>query len=336
MSIPRRTILKAGGAAGLFGIAGNATWAQSRSFNYKVGSNVPVTHPIAIRLSEAAERIKAETDGRVNVRVFHSGQLGSDTDMLSQVRSGGLELLTLPGLVLANLVPMASLNSVGFAFPDYPAVWKAMDGELGAYIRTHVARANLVCFEKVWDNGFRQMTSHTPISGPRDLVDMKIRVPQAPMLVSMFKALGAAPTPINFNELYSALQTRVVEAQENPLTIISTGKLYEVQKACALTNHSWDGYWFLANKRAFEALPDSLRAVVSKHFNDAAMAQRDDSEKLAISLQQELGTKGLAFNQPDTAAFRTTLQQARFYAEWQSKFGVEAWGQLEAAVGQLA
>jgi len=336
MNTTRRTWLKASGAVGLLAITGREAYAQSGTFNYKVGTNVPIRHPIAIRLSEAVESVRAETDGKVDIRVFPSGQLGSDTDMLSQVRSGGIEFLTMPGLILANLVPMASLNCVGFAFPDYPSVWKAMDGDLGKYIRSYIAKANLVCFEKVWDNGFRQMTSHTLISRPRDLEDLKIRVPQAPLLVSLFKALKAAPTPINFNELYTALQTRAVEAQENPLAIIATGKLNEVQKFCALTNHVWDGYWLLANKRAFEALPASLREVVSKHFNNAAMVQRDDSEKLAISLQQELAFEGLVFNRPDTTPFRAVLQEAKFYAEWQSKFGAEAWGQLEAAVGKLA
>ncbi|WP_454689930.1 TRAP transporter substrate-binding protein [Achromobacter aloeverae] len=336
MNLTRRSMLKVTAAAGLAGIAGRSAYAQPASFNYKVGTNVPVTHPIAVRLTEAAEKVKAETGGKVNIRVFPSGQLGSDTDMLSQVRSGGIELLTLPGLILANLVPMASLNSVGFAFPDYPTVWKAMDGDLGKYIRSYISKANLVVFDKVWDNGFRQLTSNKPIGGPGDLVDMKIRVPPAPLLVSLFKQLKAAPTPINFNELYSSLQTKVIEAQENPLAIIATGKLYEVQKCCALTNHGWDGYWLLGNKRAFEALPATLRDSVNRHFNDAALAQREDSEKLAASLQQDLTAKGLAFNKPDTAAFRAALQEARFYAEWKTKFGGEAWGQLEAAVGKLA
>lgn len=336
MNTLRRSILKGAAAAGLAGIAGTRAFAQAGTFNYKVATNVPVSHPIYIRLNEAASKIKTETNGKVNIKVFPSGQLGSDTDMLSQVRSGGVEFLTLPGVILANLVPMASLNSVGFAFPDYPAVWKAMDGDLGKYIRSHIAKANLVPFEKVWDNGFRHITSYRAINGPSDLSQMKIRVPVSPLLVSLFKSLKAAPTPINFNELYSSLQTKVVEAQENPLPIIATGKLYEVQKSCALTGHVWDGYWFLANKRAFEALPEQLRAIVSENFNAAAVTQRQDSEKLAMSLQQELATKGLTFTKPDPKAFRTALQQAGFYAEWKSKFGNEAWAQLEAAIGKLA
>jgi len=336
MGISRRNLLKAASAAGIMSLAGNSVYAKGKTFRYKIATNVPNSHPIYIRLNEAAETIKNETDGKVKLRVFPNGQLGSDTDMLSQVRSGGIELLTLPGLILANLVPMASLNCVGFAFHDYPSVWKAMDGEFGGYIRSHIEKANLVVFEKVWDNGFRQLTSSTSITKPADLVDTKIRVPMAPLLVSLFKALKSSPTPINFNELYSSLQTKIVEAQENPLPIIATGKLYEVQKYCSLTSHSWDGYWLLSNKRAFEALPDELRDIVVKNLNAAAVAQRADSEKLAISLQDDLASKGLTFEKPDVAPFRAALQEAGFYAEWKSKFGDEAWAQLESAVGKLS
>jgi tripartite ATP-independent transporter DctP family solute receptor len=238
-------------------------------------------------------------------------------------------------VILANLVPMASLNSVGFAFPDYPSVWKAMDGDVGAFIRLHISKANLYVFDKVWDNGFRHVTSSKLISTPADLNELKIRVPVSPLLLSLFKTLKASPTGINFNELYSALQTKLVDAQENPLPIIQSAKLYEVQKNCALTGHIWDGYWMLANKRAFETLPTGMRDIVAKNFNAAAMVQRAESEKLAVSLQQELAGKGLAFNKPAVEPFREALQQGKFYSEWKGKFGDEAWSKLEAAVGKL-
>ena len=108
----------------------------------------------------------------------------------------------------------------------------------------------------------------------------------------MFKALEAAPASINFSEVYTALQTKVVDGQENPLAIISTAKLYEVQKYCSLTNHMWDGFWFLANRRAWERLPDNLRTIVAKHINAAGEKERGDVAKLNASLQEELaGTR---------------------------------------------
>jgi tripartite ATP-independent transporter DctP family solute receptor len=335
MQTTRRTVLRAAASAGLIGLGVKTTMAQGGTFNYKVATNVPVTHPIFIRLTEAVEKIKTETGGKLNVSIFPNGQLGSDSDMLSQVRSGGIDFLTMPGVVLANLVPMASLNSVGFVFPDYPAVWAAMDGNLGTFMRSHISKANLVVFDKVWDNGFRHISSLKQINSPADLAGMKIRVPVSPLLLSMFKALGASPTPISFNEVYSALQTRVVDGQENALPLFTSAKLYEVQKYVALTGHSWDCYWFLANKRSFEAMPAPMRDSLTKNINAAALNQRVDSEKQAISLQQELTAKGLVFNRPAVEPFRKALQDGKFYSEWKSKFGDEAWAQLEAAAGKL-
>jgi TRAP-type C4-dicarboxylate transport system substrate-binding protein len=152
----------------------------------------------------------------------------------------------------------------------------------------------------------------------------------------MFKAFDAAPASINFSEVYSSLQTKVVEGQENPLAIISTAKLYEVQKFCSLTNHMWDGFWFLANRRAWERLPEGLRTTVARRINEAAVKEREDVAKLNAGLQQELAGKGLTFNQPNVTPFREKLRSAGFYAEWKGKYGEEAWGLLEKATGKLA
>lgn len=117
-----------------------------------------------------------------------------------------------------------------------------MDGELGAYVRTALAKANLHVFDKCLDNGYRNITSAIrPVNTPEDLKGFKLRVLGIPLWISMFKALGASPTAIPFGELYSALQTKVVDGQENPLALIRSAKLYEVQKFCSLTGHTWDG-----------------------------------------------------------------------------------------------
>ena len=335
MTITRRTLL-AGAGAGALAPLGSA-FGQPAEFSYKYANNLPLTHPMNARAKEMADAIRAETKGRVDIQIFPNNQLGSDTDMLSQVRSGGVEFFTLSGLILSTLVPVAAINGMGFAFPSYETVWRAMDGELGAYVRAQIAKSNLVAMEKPWDNGFREITASTkPITGPNDLKDFKIRVPVSPLWTSMFKAFGAAPTSINFSEVYTALQTKVVDGQENPLAIISTAKLYEVQKYCSLTNHMWDGFWFLANKRAWEKLPADLRSIVARHVNAAALKERTDVAQLNASLQKDLAAKGLVFNQPDVAPFRDELRRAGFYAEWKQKFGEEAWAALEKVTGKLA
>ena len=331
----RRRLLA--GAASLPLVAINTRPAGAAEFSYKFANNTAATHPLAIRAQEAADRVLQATGGRVEIKVFPNSQLGSDTDTLSQLRSGAVEFFTLSGLILSTLVPPAAINGVGFAFKDYGQVWQAMDGSLGAVVRGEIAKRGLYAFGTMWDNGYRQITSsNKPIRTPEDLAGFKIRVPPSPLWTGMFKAFGAAPTSINFNEVYSALQTHIVDGQENPLAIIDSGKLFEVQKYLAVTNHMWDGFWFLANRRAFDALPVDARAIVEREFNAAALAEREDVAKLNGTLQGSLQARGLEFVTTDPAAFRGALRKAGFYSEWREKFGAQAWGTLESVVGSLA
>jgi TRAP-type transport system periplasmic protein len=331
----RRSLLVGTAATATIGMPWIARAAAE--FQLKYANNSPVTHPLTVRTMEAAERIKQQTNGRVEIQVFPNNQLGSDTDMLSQLRSGALEFFTLSPLILSTLVPSASINGIGFAWSGYDKVWPALDGDLGAYVRGQIDKAGLYAFDKIWDNGFRQITSSTkPILTPSDLQNFKIRVPVSPLWTSMFKALDASPTSINFNEVYSALQTRVVEGQENPIALISSAKLYEVQKYLSKTNHMWDGYWLLASGRVWNRLPQDVRGVIQKNINEKALAQREDLAKLNVSLEKELADKGMQVSNVDGAAFRAKLQSAGFYKEWRQKFGDEAWKALEKHVGAIS
>ena len=334
MPIISRRALAQGVAALPFFAIGTARAAE---FSYKLACNTPATHPLSLRAGEAAERIKAATSGRLEIQVFPNSQLGSDTDTLGQLRSGAVEFFTLSGLILATLVPPASINGIGFAFKDYDQVWSAMDGKLGGFVRAEIEKRGIHPFDKIWDNGFRQITTSThPIVTPDDLKGTKLRVPVSPLWTSMFAALGASPTSINLSEVYSALQTHIVDGQENPLSIIDTTKFYEVQKNCSMTNHMWDGYWLLANKRAFEKLPKDLQEIVTREMNQSAMDERADLAKLNVDVRGSLQTKGLAFNDVETAPFRDKLRAAGFYKEWRGKYGEDAWHVLEDSVGQIS
>src|SRR5471030_2933284 len=170
------TTLAAGAAFPLVAIRTRP--AHAAEFSYKYANNSPLTHPLYIRTTEAAARVLEKTGGKVEIKVFPNNQLGSDTDMLSQLRSGALEFFTLSGLILSTLVPVASINGVGFAFKDYSQVWPAMDGALGAYVRAEIGKRGLYAFSKMYDNGYRQITSATkPVKTPEDLSGFKIRVP---------------------------------------------------------------------------------------------------------------------------------------------------------------
>jgi tripartite ATP-independent transporter DctP family solute receptor len=332
---PTRRALLAGAAA--FPLLTMLKWpASAAEFELKYATGQDPSHPVNLRAQEALTRIREATSGRVDIKLFPANQLGSDTDLLTQVRNGSIEFFNLSSLILATLVPISGITSVGFAFKNYDEVWGALDGQLGDHIRSEIAKTPIFTVSKIWDNGFRHVTSSTrEIRGPADLKGFKLRVPPAPPLTSLFKALDASPTPINFNEVYTSLQTKVVEGQENPLAIIATTRLYEVQKTCSLTAHVWDGYWVLGNKRAFAKLPADLQAIITRELDKSAGDQRADIAKLSDTLKADLKAKGITFIDVQQDDFRKALASTNFYAEWKQKYGPTAWDLMEKVSGKL-
>ncbi len=334
-SAGRRTLLRQlGGLAATACLPGIAP-AQTVT-RMKIAISIPESHPTTVALKAACAQILKESAGRLAIDVYPNGQLGSDTDTVSQVRAGAIDFVCTAGTIWGNLVPVTSINTVAFAFPDYPTVWKAMDGDLGGHIRTAFDKINLVPVGKVFDHGFRQVTHGAkPITSPQDLAGMKIRVPASPMLTSLFKGLDASPATVPIGELYTALQTKVVDGQENALPTIDATKLYEVQKYCTYTSHMWDCFTLVANKRTWSALPDDLRATAARILESHATEQRAAHDALNTSLEAKLKAAGMQFNKVDPKPFREMLQKAGYYTEWQKKFGPEAWALLEKYSGKL-
>ena len=332
--LDRRTALKAA-AAGL-AYAASFSIGRAEPIKLKFGNDLPATHSVNVRLTEAIAAIAQETQGEVAISLFPNNQLGNDKDMMSQLRSGALELATMPSTVISTLVPQTALFGVGYAFSDYDHVWGAVDGELGGYVRSLIGKTGLVPFDAGWDNGFREITSSThPINTPEDLAGFKIRVPVVPLWVSMFSALGAAPISIPLAEAYSALQTKLADGQENPLALIDVAKFYEVQKYCSLTNHAWDGFWLVASAKPWAALPKDAQGVIAKHFNAAAKKQRADLAQASLDLRKTLEGKGLVFNAPDLGPFKAALARTDFYKKARAKFGDEGWALLQKYAGDI-
>src|SRR6266516_5884818 len=335
--ITRRVFLRttsAGTGVAVFGILTKRGDAAEITWRY--ANELVPTHSMNVRLQQAVERIRQESGARIEIQIFPNNQLGGGTDMLSQLRTGVIQLFNLSGVILSTVVPVASINGIGFSFRDYDQVWGAMDGALGQYVRAAIEKSGLFAFDKMWDNGYRQVTSSThPIKAPEDFKGFKIRVPVSPLWTSMLKAFGASPASINFSEVYSALETKIVEGQENPLSLIASNKFYEVQKYVSLVGRIWDGFWTLVNGRAWASLPKDLQEIVASNINEAAIREREDIRKLNNSLRDKLTEQGMIFNETDPKNFRATLRAAGFYSEWKEKYGPEAWAVFEKQVGAL-
>ncbi|MBU6499049.1 MAG: TRAP transporter substrate-binding protein [Rhodospirillales bacterium] len=330
-AIARRSLL-----AALPLVAIGSARSRAAQFTLKLATGQSIGQPINTRLEQTIGRIQKASGGRLAIRFFPASQLGSDTDLLSQIRNGGVDFLNIAGSVLSTVAPVAALNNVGFAFNNADNIWKSMDGALGSHIRGEIEKSGMLVMAKPGDNGIRQITSSaTTIAAPGDLKGYRIRVPVSPIFTSLFTSLGANPTSINFNELYTALQTHLVDGEENGLVTIDAGKLYEVQKHVAETSHIWDSFWLLGNRRSVSALPADLQQMLHQEFDRAMVEQRADNAALDATLKAQLTAKGMSFNTVDRPAFRKALAQAGFYKEWRGKFGAENWRMLENAVGAL-
>jgi TRAP-type transport system periplasmic protein len=308
--------------------------SAAADFSFKIAHPLAASHPTHIRLQEAADQISKDSGGKVELAIFPNGQLGGEVDSLSQLRAGAIDVYVIGGLVLSALVPAAALDGVGFVFNDASKVWPAVDGKLGEFVRAAILKANLYATRTVWDLGFREITtSGKPVGTVDDIAGLKIRVPAAAAYTGLFKALGASPASLAFNEVYSALQTKIVDAQENPLSLIVTSKLYEVQKFCSLSNHIWQGNWILFNGRSWKGLPANLQEIVENRLNDAGRLQRKDLADLDQSFRDTMTKAGIKFNDVDAASFRAKLKTAGYYADVRRTYGDQAFALLADAAG---
>jgi TRAP-type transport system periplasmic protein len=336
MRLSRRKVL--GGVA--FGLASPAIlhWpASAAEFAYQCGTALPDGHPMCIRAREAMQNIREESGGRLDITLHTNSVLGRETAMISRTIDGTVEMYFLPLDVLATKNEACGVFGVGFTFADYDHIWEAMDGELGNYLRGLADKIGFHVIHNCYDHGFRQITTRTkPIETPEDLKGLKIRLPVAPELIALFQRLGAAPTPISFGEVYAALQSGAVDGQENPLILIDTAKLYEVQKYCSITNHWWAGIHVSFSNIAWKRLPPDLQKIADEHFNEGALKERADWQVMTRHETENLKSRGMVFNSPDVAPFREALRKSGFYEDMKGKAGDTAWTLLEKYVGKLA
>jgi tripartite ATP-independent transporter DctP family solute receptor len=304
----------------------------------KFGHDLPVDHPVNVRSVQAFARIKAATKGRVQIKSFPTSQLGSDPSMISQLRSGAVEMLAMPGAFLNSIAPLASIENLAYAYPNRETVFRAMDGDLGRVIREDIqAKGGMVVLDRIWENGFRDVTTSTkPIRNVGDLAGLKIRVSPGKIRVDTFQSLGAAPTPIALSELYTSLQTHVIDAQENPLLLISQQKFYEVQKYVSMSDHIWSGYWTLFNPDVWNKLGRGIQEVVSREMASATLAARNDNVLLNRSVRDQLARRGMTFNDVDKESFKKKLVESKYYERWKAEFGPVAWAALEKYANKLA
>ncbi len=302
-------------------------------FHYRLGLNQPEASPTAQRLAEMAQAIVRETGGAMRLDVFPESRLGPDPQMMAEMRAGRLEFFV-AGATLGGLAPTSALPLLPFAFADSTAVFAALDGALGERIRNELAANGIHAFRRNLQNGFHHLTTaERPIRTAADLAGVKIRSPGGEIASDFFAAFGAEAGYVPFSQMYQALQERRFEGQSDPLGVVLSLKLYEVQSQLSLTGHWWSGFTLLANAAAWAALPADIRQIIERNAEACALAQRQDTEAINAAGAAELARLGMTVTTPDIASFRSKL--GPFYRRWRERAGAEAWRLLERHAGGL-
>jgi len=261
-----------------------------------------------------AERVKAKTNGRYEIQVAHSAQLGDDAAMVTALRSGTLDISANSQGAIANVVPEYAVLGLPFLFADAQKAWQMLDGPVGEDLAKRTAAKGMVVLG-YWDNGIRHVTnSKRSVKAPADMKGLKIRTPPDTMTVDIMQALGADTQQIKFAELYVALQQGVVDGQENPLANIVSSKLYEVQKHLTLTGHKYEVTPFVISKRTWDRLGAADQKVFTEAAAEATQLQRKLSKEADEKLAGELKAKGVQIDTVDREAFVEATKPV--YAKW--------------------
>lgn len=306
-SFIRRTLL----VAALLAAAGVAS-AQTIKLTLAHGN--PPDNPRHVASLKFAELVKAKTNGRIEIQVAHSAQLGDDAAMVTALRSGTLDFSANSQGAVATVVPEYAALGMPFLFANVQKAWEVMDGPIGKELAEKSSAKGMVLLG-LWDNGIRQMSnSKRPIKSPADMKGLKMRTPPDAVTVDIMQAMGADPQQIKFSELYVALQQGVVDGQENPLTNIASAKLYEVQKYISLSGHKYESTPFLMSKRTWDRMTPADQKVVMDAAAEATQLQRRLNKEVDDKLVADLKSKGVQIDSIDRKAFVDA--SAPVYTKW--------------------
>ncbi len=246
-------------------LAVTAVFAQTKVFELKLAHADSTDATVSRKHAQAlafASLVNARSGGQINVKVYGGGALGAEREYVEGVKAGTVEAGISSG-VISNFFPSAMVTDIPYLFPSGEVAWQVMDGPFGDKLRAQFLKETGMRCLAFAEVGFRHFTNNVrPIKTPADMKGLKIRVQETPLYVNMLKAMGASPTPIAWTETYTALQTKVVDGQENPIPTILMGKLAEVQKYITLDGHVYGVDWFIINEKFFKSLPPELQYIV--------------------------------------------------------------------------
>ena len=283
---------------------------------------------------EFADKVGQRTKGEVTIKMFPAEQLGKEVDLIQQVKSGAVDLSAPSMAALSNLAPALEIASAPFLWADWAQAQNVISGPAFQPIFDELAaKHGVLMLSKIWYWGWRNLTTGSKaVNIPADMAGLKIRVPESPVWVEMIRAMGAAPTPIPFGEVYTALQQKLVDGQENPIPTIFTRKFYEVQGHLSMTRHMLQNNTVIISKRALEKLSPELQKVLYEEIATLSAKNSKVQQEREASMLEEIRKTGKTaiVDNPDRAAFAAKMDVA--YKNLESRWGAENLQRVRAAV----
>ncbi|MBZ9664325.1 TRAP transporter substrate-binding protein [Pseudomonas sp. LMG 31766] len=304
--------------------------------NFKVAFVQAKDHPHGLGAQKFAEIIKEKSGGKMKVMVFASGTLGGDAQVISSVQGGTVDMtLVTPGL-LSGIEKGFALYGLPFLFQDTEEVDAVLDGPAGQNLLTTLEPHGLIGLG-YWDHGFRHVTnSKHPVEKVEDLKGLKLRLQQIPTAIESFRTLGANVVPLSFTELYTAMETRTVDGQENPLAAIETSKFYEVQKYLSLTGHFYDPLVAIFSKRTWDKLNETERELVRSASLEAQAYERKVSREMDVSSRQALAKHGMQINEVAPEEIQRMREQVRPTVDkLVAEYGPELMAEMNAEIAKV-
>lgn len=330
MTMLRSALLVA--AAGTCFVTGAA---MAQEIKARFGTSLPDAHPQTLGARKFAELVGTKSKGRIKITVYSSAQLGSDQQMQAALRGGTQEFTAPSTATLANLIKEFGVFGLPFSFASEKQADAVFDGPFGQSILAKLPTRGLIGLA-YWENGFRNFTnSQRPITKAEDMAGLKVRTMQNNMYIDLFNGLGANAVPMPVNELFGALETKAVDAQENPFTVVHAQKFYEVQKYLSTTYHAYDAQVLIASKKFWDKLSVADQTLMQEAAREATLYQRQMSRDLNAKARAALVKEGMQINDvSDTERQRMREKLQSVVAKYQNVVGEETAKEFFATIAE--
>ncbi|MDZ4163579.1 MAG: TRAP transporter substrate-binding protein [Smithellaceae bacterium] len=287
----------------------------------KAGSSTAETHPYNLGLKRFKELVEKGTAGKIEIQIFHSSALGAERELAEGMQIGSVDVVISSTGPLGGFVPKMNVVDLPFLFRDKAHAYKVLDGPIGASLLGELEKRNIIGLA-FWENGFRHVTNaRREIKVPADLKGLKLRTMENRVHMAAFRQLEAAPTPMAFSEVFTALQTKTLDGQENPIPVIFTSRFYEVQKFLSLSGHVYSPAPLMVSKHTWDKLTEEQKGV----FKKAAIEARDYERDLITKQENEQIDKLKAAGMTVTLVDKSLFQKATLpvYSQFEAEFGKE-------------